>query len=224
MKLSRNLSDLFCISVCRILFHAQRRHVQCETQCPVERLRRVSAPWRLLSLSHPHTIPNHCLVLCQWRDRGHYRGFAFGPPDNPFVGVSSAPHDPYIEVESEDQVEFTFTFLLLLAAIVASGLELFYFLFQLDLDEEDKDDTCFPFLCRGFRRRRVSAMVYSTVRLPLLVVALYINRWAFLAMLLWLPILLGGAWIIYAPLHGIAKLTRSIQRDLQELGSSYSSV
>jgi len=138
----------------------------------------------------------------------------FGVPANPFL----------IEVESEDQVEFSSALVLSLAIVLALLFELFYFLFQLDLDEENKDDTCFPFLCRGFRRRRISAIGYATVRLPLLVVAMYTSRWMFLAMLIWLPVVLVIPWIIYAPLLGCTRLVRAIQRDVRELGSGHVSV
>jgi len=148
----------------------------------------------------------------------------FGLPENPFLGVSSAPHDPYIEVESEDEVKFTFMFILALAVVVGILLEVFYFVFQFDLDDNDEEDAFFPFLVRGFRQRRMCAILYATVRLPLLVAAFYIDRWLFFGTMLWLPILLVVLWIFYAPILCIMTLAHSIQRDIAQLGTRHISV
>ena len=79
-----------------------------------------------------------------------------------------------------------------------------------------------PFAVRSMRRRRIIALIYATIRVPLLVVALYVNGWLFLCLLAWLAILFLVYWIWVGIYRAFVWLGRAIANGMREVSKSLS--
>ena len=90
------------------------------------------------------------------------------------------------------------------------------------LRKSEPDETPPPFAVRSMRRRRVIAIIYATIRFPLLVVAFYVDKWLFLGTVLWLAILFLVYWIWVGIYRAFVWLARAIANDVREVSKSLS--